>query len=253
MSDRAEHRVLILSYHHVGRPPPGFERRNLWVTPDLLALHVRLVRRLGYKLTTVSTALAAASGRFACVTFDDGFADVVRLGYPALDALRVPATLYVVTDEVGRRAVVFAEDDGTSPSDIASWDDLRTLATVGWEIGSHCSTHRRLARLRPEEQRMLLERSRDAIAHEIGLAPRALAYPYGSFSAATAAAARDLGFESAVTTRRGIALSGIDRLRLPRLTMGGHRALHAARVAKILLMHARAEVAPGGRVRARSP
>src|SRR5919204_540117 len=109
-------RILILAYHHVGTPPPGFRRRKLWVTPDLLALHVRLVRRLG--------------------------------------------------------------------------DELRAMAAAGWEIGSHSSVHRRLARVPVEEQRTMLARSREAIAREIGAAPRTVAYPYGSYSAGTAAVAR---------------------------------------------------------------
>jgi peptidoglycan/xylan/chitin deacetylase (PgdA/CDA1 family) len=231
--------VLILAYHHVGTPPPGFRRRKLWVTPGLLALHARVVRRLGYELTTVSDAVAGASGKLACITFDDGFADVVELGYPALRALGARATMFVVTDEVGRRSVAFAEDEGTVPSDMATWDALRAVAAAGWEIGSHSSVHRRLARLPLEEQRALLARSRRAIAREIGAPPRSVAYPYGSCSAETVAVARNAGFLCGVTTERGLVLRGADPMRLPRLTIGGHRPFHAARMLKILLAHAR--------------
>jgi hypothetical protein len=46
--------ALILNYHHVGTPPPGFVRRRLWVTPSLLAFHIRVLRTLGYAFSTVS-------------------------------------------------------------------------------------------------------------------------------------------------------------------------------------------------------
>jgi peptidoglycan/xylan/chitin deacetylase (PgdA/CDA1 family) len=232
-------RILILAYHHVGAPPQGFLRRKLWVTPMLLALHVGFLRALGYEFTTISQAMAARSGRFACATFDDGFADVFQLGYPALRALDVPATFYPVTDEVGRRGVAFAEDDGTCASDMAGWDDLRALAAAGWEIGSHSATHRRLARLPVSEQRALLTRSRDTLERELGSPPRSLAYPYGSYCAETIAVAREAGFETALTTRRGLAADASDPMQLPRVTIGGQRWLHAARLAKLLLLHAR--------------
>jgi peptidoglycan/xylan/chitin deacetylase (PgdA/CDA1 family) len=229
-------KVYVLLYHRVGTAPPGVTRQKLWVTPGHLALHVRFLRRRGYRFTTVSEALAAPAGRLACVTFDDGFRDVVTLGAPALRALGVPATIYVVTDEVGRASVGFAEDDGTAPADMASWDELRALRDAGWEIGSHAARHVRLAPLPAEEQRALVRRSRDALAAALGAPPRSFAYPYGSYGIETVRAVRDAGFDHALTTRRGVVDGRDGPFELPRVTVGGQRAWHAARLAKLFLV-----------------
>ncbi|WP_242344859.1 polysaccharide deacetylase family protein [Anaeromyxobacter terrae] len=229
-------RVFILLYHHVGAPPRDVLRRKLWVTPGLIALHVRFLRALGYRFTTVSEALATDAGRLACVTFDDGFRDNVDLGLPALRALGVPGTVYVVTGEVGRQAVSFDEETGTGASDMASWDDLRKLRDAGWEVGSHGAAHRRLARLPADEQRRLVAASREALARELGSPPRSFAFPYGSYSAETLHAVREAGFESALTTRRGVAREDDDPFQLPRVTIGGQHALHAVRALKLALV-----------------
>jgi peptidoglycan/xylan/chitin deacetylase (PgdA/CDA1 family) len=48
------------------------------------------------------------SGRpLACVTFDDGFANVFELAFPILERLRIPATVYLVTDLVGSNDTVW--------------------------------------------------------------------------------------------------------------------------------------------------
>jgi peptidoglycan/xylan/chitin deacetylase (PgdA/CDA1 family) len=233
-----ERRVFILLYHHVGAPPPGATRRKLWVTPGLLALHVRFLRGLGYRFATLSEALAAREGRLAAVTFDDGYRDVLALGLPALRALGVPATMYVVTGSVGGARVAFPEEDGTVPSDLASWHELRAARDAGWEIGSHAREHRRLAPLTPAEQRALVERSRDDLARALGVPPRAFAYPYGSYGPETIAAVRAAGFRHAATTHRGVARVGDDPFQLVRVTMGGQHAGHALRLAKLLAVHA---------------
>jgi peptidoglycan/xylan/chitin deacetylase (PgdA/CDA1 family) len=230
-------RVLLLCYHHAGAPPAGFRRAKLWVSAGLLTLHVRFLQLLGWRFDTVSGALAARDGWLACITFDDGFRDVVRVALPALAPLGVPATIYVVTRHAGRDAVAFAEDDGTAASDLASWDELRAARDAGWEVGSHAAEHRRLALLLPAEQRALVAESRDAIARELGAPPRAFAYPYGSHDDDTVEAVRDAGFESAVTTQRGVVGAGDDRLRLVRVTIGGYRPWHALRLVKLLAAH----------------
>lgn len=229
---------LFLLYHHVGFPPPAAVRQKLWVSPSLLRLHVSALRVLGYRFATLSDALSSGEERVAAVTFDDGYADVLEQGLPVLRALGVPATIYVVTGAVGGRAVAFPEEDGTVPADLADWDALRAARDAGWEIGSHAREHRRLARLPAAEQRALVAGSREDLERALGTRPRAFAYPYGSYGPETIAAVRDAGFENAATTLRGLVRPGDDPFQLLRVTMGGHRAAHRLRLAKLLAVHA---------------
>ncbi|WEK49119.1 MAG: polysaccharide deacetylase family protein [Candidatus Kaistia colombiensis] len=110
--------------------------------------------------------------------------------------------------------------------DMMSWDDVRALASDPLvTIGAHTVGHYALARLRLERARCEMDASRDRIEAMIGVRPRHFAYPYGS--ALTAGEreydlAAELGFATAVTTRRGVLGSKSRLTALPRISMNGH-------------------------------
>lgn len=90
--------------------------------------------------------------------------------------------------------------------DICSWDELRLLRDAGACIGCHGVSH---AVLRREPEASLLHElshARARLEAELGQPVRHLAYPYGKREQAGKRefrAARELGFATAVTTRRG--------------------------------------------------
>lgn len=61
------------------------------------------------------------------MTFDDGYAAHYSIGVPALNELGFKGTFFVST--------------GFNPSATPNWDDLRSTASMGHEIGSHTKTH----------------------------------------------------------------------------------------------------------------
>ena len=228
--------LLILMYHHAGAPPAGARKKRLYVDADRLAAQVRLLQHRGYRFTTVSDAQVSRTGPTACVTFDDGYRDALEVALPVLRPLGAPATLYVVTEDIGRRGIMWPEEQpGVVPADLADWDELRTLAAAGWEIGSHAHRHLRLARRSKDEQRALIDDSFRTLAAQLGDAPRSFAYPYGSYGAETAQLVRAAGFTSAVTTRRGRVQPGDDPFQLRRVNMFGHRGVDRWQSIKLLL------------------
>jgi peptidoglycan/xylan/chitin deacetylase (PgdA/CDA1 family) len=220
-------RLIILLLHHVGTPPKGVRRRKLYISQAALEGHIAWLQQQGYRFTTLSQALSA-EGDVACVTFDDGFADAMR-------TLPVPATVFAVTSRVGEKNVVFDGDEGTAPSDLATWDELERLKKAGWEIGSHAHRHVRLPALTPEQQAHELGESARVLAQRFGEA-RALAYPYGAYDDATLAAAKATGFTCAVTTRSGRA-SPDEPYRLRRVILSSFGALDAFERLKLFGVH----------------
>ena len=94
-------------------------------------------------------------------------------------------------------------------------------------LGAHTTTHRSLARLSREEAASEIAQGRDELQEISGERPRHLAYPYGFPAAAGArefALATELGFETAVTTRRGVLYDAhAEHLTaLPRISLNGH-------------------------------
>jgi peptidoglycan/xylan/chitin deacetylase (PgdA/CDA1 family) len=216
--------VLVLLLHHVGAPPPNVRQRKLYITADQLKAHVDWLQAKGYRFTTLTKAVASDEEPVACLTFDDGFRELVTDVLPVLKDL--PATVFPVTSQVGQRGVLF---DGI-PADLASCDELRTLEQAGWEIGSHAHEHVRKPTLEN------LEASQRALLENLGAKATALAYPYGAYDAETIAAAQRAGFRCAATTRSGQA----DRatpFQLRRVILSGFGAVTAFERLKLLGVH----------------
>ena len=94
-------------------------------------------------------------------------------------------------------------------------------------LGAHTATHRSLARLPREQAAAEVRRGCEELAAITGEEPRHLAYPYGFPAAAASrefALAKELGFATAVTTRRGVLYDAhVDHLTaLPRISLNGH-------------------------------
>ncbi len=226
--------LIILLLHHLGTPPAEVRRRKLYLTAEALRSHVEWLKARGYRFTTLSRAMAGEGN--ACITFDDGFREVLTEGLPTLQALQVPATVFAVTSRVGEKAVVFDGDEGVAPADLSSWNELALLAAAGWEIGSHAHQHVRLPSLPAEAQRQNLQDSARALREHFGVAS-ALAYPYGAYDGATLSAARDAGFTCAVTTRSGRATRD-EPYRLRRVILSSFGALDAFERLKLFGVHA---------------
>lgn len=101
------------------------------------------------------------------------------------------------------------------------WDQLRTLAQGGHEIGSHSVTHALL----PGLDAVALEReaagSRARIRAELGVACESFCYPNGDHDARVVEAVRRAGYRQAVLTAWGPNAAGADPLRLTRCDLQG--------------------------------
>jgi peptidoglycan/xylan/chitin deacetylase (PgdA/CDA1 family) len=141
--------------------------------------------------------------RSAVVTFDDGYASVLR-AKPVLDAVGFPATVFVVTqfiesgEPLSWPGVDHMATVNASEMQPFRWSQLEELATSGWEVGSHTVTHPRLPELDDTDVLHELVDSRQAIVDHLG-ACDSLAYPYGAADTRVAAAARRAGYTGACT------------------------------------------------------
>jgi peptidoglycan/xylan/chitin deacetylase (PgdA/CDA1 family) len=103
---------LVLVYHRVAAP--GIDPLGLAVSPARLAADLELARKHRTPVALEDIALGRAPDDAVAVTFDDGYADVLIDGLPALERAGVPATVFVSTGHV---------DEGRP----FWWDELHTL------------------------------------------------------------------------------------------------------------------------------
>lgn len=211
--------VLILSYHAVSPAWPA----GLAVEPGRLERQLGWLLRRGYRPTTFhAAATAPPAPRSFAITFDDAYRSVLEHGFPVLERLGVPGTVFVPTDFPERGApMAWPGIDGWlgGPHERElvplSWDELRRLAGAGWEIGSHTRSHPHLTELDDAALADELRGSRERIERELGLPCRTLAYPYGDHDDRVVAATRAAGYEAAATVP--VRLDRDEPLRRPRI------------------------------------
>lgn len=110
---------------------------------------------------------------------------------------------------------------------IMSWDEIRQLAADPLTtIGAHTVSHFAVAKLDDDTARREMKESADAIERELGQRPAHFCFPYGDETSAGPRdfrIARELGFSTAVTTRKGLLYpEHADHMTaLPRLSLNG--------------------------------
>lgn len=102
---------VILTLHHVRpRRPYAFQpNRLLEVSPGFFSKVIAKLRRSGLDLISLDEMYRRMTERdfqrrFACITFDDGYRDLMQWAYPVLRKHNVPFALYVPTsfpDRIG--------------------------------------------------------------------------------------------------------------------------------------------------------
>jgi len=99
----------ILALHRVHEPAGAaeFGARRMSISPANFRQAVGTLSRRGYDFVTMSEAVtrleaAGAGRRFACLTFDDGFADTYGAAFPICKAFGVPMTVYLISGVVRR-------------------------------------------------------------------------------------------------------------------------------------------------------
>lgn len=155
----------------------------------------------------------------------------------------VTAEFWRVGEDEQRHAIDVAAREhgidalGLLDQEMMNWDEVRALARDPLvTVGAHTVGHYALGRVDLERARSEMAESQERIAAMTGTRPHHFSYPYGTLRAAgdrEFALADELGFATAVTTRRGVLADENRRAALPRISMNGH--YQASRYVDVLL------------------
>lgn len=193
--------------------------------------------------------------RTAAVSFDDGYRGVFDHAWPVLEELRLPATVFVVTEapasaepfwwdhpDAERQAssessqhrlgelrgdgrLILQEIGATAPCNAplatrpASWDVIRAAARAGLDLGVHSATHRTLPRLNDEELRTEIVDSRETLARHSGVTADLFAYPYGLWDQRVRSATKAAGYAMALSLNPILISPHADPWAVPRVNI----------------------------------
>lgn len=213
-----DHGAVVLCYHDIGTDPGN--PTEYYLPPGLLRSHLEWVRGWGFTIVPLTEIVdRLLEGRdldgLVAVTFDDALLGVGTEALRVLEALRVPATVFVVSETLGTEPPFWS---GASRTLTAA--ELREVTASGLvRLASHTAHHVELPTADPRTRAAELATSR-ATLEAIGGAPVDLfAYPSGRYDRASAEAVRAAGYRAAFTFTYGRVTPSTDAFAIPRFGM----------------------------------
>ncbi|MBC7188159.1 MAG: polysaccharide deacetylase family protein [Calditrichaeota bacterium] len=185
--------MTTLAYHLVD---DKFYAGVTRVTPRAFARQMKYLANHGFTSCLPGEEIDTSSTlKRVCITFDDGYECVYSNAFPVLQRYGFRACVFVIAGYVGKSNAWDVRFSG--PVQHLSWQQLSTLATAGWEIGSHSFSHVPLTLVSPARLRTELRDSKALLEDRIGRPVHFFSYPFGVFSARVVAAVQEAGYEAA--------------------------------------------------------
>ena len=148
------------------------------------------------------------------LTFDDCYSDLLAIARDILQPRGIEALAFAVTGLANNE---WDEAYGAQRLDLLKPEQLRELASLGVEIGSHSRTHREMPLLSPEDRVTEAAESANDLTRNGLPRPRFFAYPYAAFDCATKRAASEAGYLAAFGLAQRRLTRRSDRFELPRV------------------------------------
>lgn len=193
----APQEVPILMYHYVRDPDilpiEDSVGRSLSISSARLISNLNTIQAKGLKTATLrELAEGKINHPSVILTFDDGYEDFYRSGWPILKKYQAKATIFIISSKVGRPGYLSA-------------GQIQELRHGGIEIGSHTVSHPNLTNTSAGNLEIQLNRSKTDLESIIGGKVVSFAYPSGQFNEKVIDQLKESGYISAVTTIEDVA------------------------------------------------
>ena len=233
-------RLLILMYHHIANPPADVRLRGLYTTPRQFEGQLRWLKKQALEFTTFSRLKKGEQSmckRLLMLTFDDGLHDNYSEALPILRRHEVPAVVFPVMNDIGRRGVIWEEAKDQTPADLVNEEEIREMQVNGVEFGSHLLDHTHLTRHSAEEQGRQLLGSKTRLQEILSRDVLAVAYPFGDVDEPAAAKAAEAGYCFGVTTEEGSNTRRTNPMLLRRMPAKGSKPYHPLKFRRQVKRH----------------
>ena len=201
-------KIPILMYHYIrdyadARDPIGI---NLSVAPETFLAQLDYLSANNFQTVPLDYLQnpKAVDFRPIILTFDDGYEDAYLAAFPLLEKHNLSGMFYLIVSKIGTPGYL-------------SWDEIRIMQKAGMQFGSHTMTHPNLVSLSDEKLNQEITESKKIIEQNLGENISSFCYPSGKYDARVVTAVKTAGYQSAVTTKSGVAEIKGDQYLLPRL------------------------------------
>jgi len=202
----------ILMYHSVN--PDAAPENRVAVSVKAFQRQMHFLKSQRYNVLTLENLASLIKDkkqippRTCAITFDDGYKDNYKYVFPILKKYHLPATMFVIINEVGRKQ-----------NDRLSWDEIKTMQDSGIiTFGSHSLGPEPLVNIKSrDELKREIFNSKRILEEKLGKEVGAFSYPEGRFNDQIRQLVIDAGYKLAVATSSGKKFPGDDIFALKRL------------------------------------
>ncbi|MCX8070573.1 MAG: polysaccharide deacetylase family protein [Thermodesulfovibrionales bacterium] len=212
---------IILMYHNIGIPPINAPMKGLYVLPSMFRLQMRLLKMTGFKVVTINELLESLNsnknGRFAALTFDDGYYDFYKNAMPILKEFKYPATVFVVPSLIGKSNEWDTKRYGGVIENLMTIEQIKEVQHHGITIGSHSYTHADLTSINYDVLKTEIEYSKKCIEGLIEKEVDLFCYPFGGCNDDAKTIVKESGYKFGIGSKRGSVMVDDDIYELRRI------------------------------------
>ncbi len=195
----------VLMYHSV--TPEAREENRIQISAGLFSHQMQFLKIHHYNVIPLEALgemikkKARIPAKTVALTFDDGYQDNYIYAYPVLKKLGLPATVFIIVNEVGRPM-----------GGRLNWSQIKEMQGSGLiTIGSHTLDHPYLPEVKSEaELRRQIFESKKILEEKLGVPVNAFCYPGGRFNAHIRGLVEQAGYKYAFATGLGRRFSNQD-------------------------------------------
>lgn len=179
-------------YHKVDPKP---ELGLSCIHPKTFAKQIDFLISKGFQLVTLSQldTVSESSDKRIAICFDDGYKNVIDHAYPVLKKYSAAATVFIITDFIGRKNMWDVNLGGIQYEHLSK-ENIQKLVDAGWEIGSHSVSHRSLRGVNEQELNYQLSHSKRILEKMFSRPVHYFTPPFGTVSPRINSAALKHGY-----------------------------------------------------------
>ncbi|MBI4420544.1 MAG: polysaccharide deacetylase family protein [Gemmatimonadetes bacterium] len=214
-------KAVIVLFHRVddglAADPISCSRRRFQSFCDFFRRYFRVVS-LGELVTKLRRGDDVS--RHLVITFDDGYRDNLEVAAAELTRRRLPACFFIATGFIGTERTAPWDAENGVTSRWMSWDDVRRLHRLGFEVGAHTVHHVDLGRADRVEAVREIAGSKERSERELGAEVPLFSYPFGgreNITEVNRAEVREAGFACCLSAYGGTVTRTTDLFNLQRI------------------------------------
>ena len=203
--NKKKNNLRVLVYHSIGS---GNSPENMWcLDSNYFSEHLSyLHEKKNIHLYSCTDLVESIPEDGIMITFDDGFRDNFEIAAPLLFELKIPFSVFVVTDYIKK------EKKGYMNPNMLRELSENPLVT----IGSHSKSHIPLTSFNQEELKSEISGSKSYLEDLLGEEISMFSYPHGRFNSLVKDAVFKAGYKLAFTSHYDVNYLNQDKLALNR-------------------------------------